>query len=54
MTKSIKILLAIMLLITGLFFFKHGTGSINAAQNAARHVLFILQEFVIKDIVGIV
>ena len=54
MSESVKILFAIILLIIGLFVFKHGTGSLNAAQKAAENFLLILQVFVSKDIVGIV
>ena len=53
-TPKIKILLAIILLIIGLFVFRHGTGSLNAAQKAAGNFLFILQEFASKDVIGII
>lgn len=51
---QIKILLTIILLIIGLFVFRHGMDSLNAAQKAAGNFLLMLQEFAKKDIVGII
>jgi hypothetical protein len=49
-----KIILAIILVIIGLFVFRHGTGSLKAAQHMTGKFMLMLQEFAKNDIVGII
>ena len=52
-TKT-RIILAIILLIISLSVFGHGADGLKAVQKSAHNFLIMLQEFVSKDIVGIV
>ena len=54
MSRRIRILLSVILLMISLFIFGHGTGSLSAVQKAAKEFLLMLQDFASKDIVGIV